>query len=164
MGKAVFAGSFDPPTFGHLNIIERAQHIFSELHVVIALNRNKQSFFSEQERLALMEKLVSCWPNVHVAVCDSLIVEYAKQIGADTLIRGVRNIADFSYEYDLAIMNKGLNPSIETFFLVTDLKYFVLRSSSIKELAALGGDISTMVPPAVEKLLKEKLNLPENNA
>ena len=156
MVKAVFAGSFDPPTFGHLNIIERAQKLFSEIHVVIAVNKNKSYCFSGEERLEMIQQLVSRWNNVSVHLWDSLIVDYAKKIKADVLIRGVRNDNDFLYEFDLAMMNKSLNPQIETLFLVPDPKFFVLRSSSIKELAAFGGDVSTMVPPIVEDILKKK--------
>lgn len=158
MVKAVFAGSFDPPTFGHLNIIERAQKLFSEIHVVIAVNKNKSYCFSGEERLEVIQKLVSRWNNVSVHLWDSLIVDYAKKIQADVLIRGVRNDNDFLYEFDLAMMNKSLNPQIETLFLVPDPKFFVLRSSSIKELAAFGGDVSTMVPPIVEAMLKKKFS------
>lgn len=158
MIKAVFAGSFDPPTFGHLNIIERAQKLFSEIHVVIAVNNNKNYCFSGEERLEMIQKLVSRWNNVSVHLWDSLIVDYAKKIKADVLIRGVRNDNDFLYEFDLAMMNKSLNPQIETLFLVPDPKFFVLRSSSIKELAAFGGDVSTMVPPIVEAILKKKFS------
>ncbi|MGP1595256.1 MAG: pantetheine-phosphate adenylyltransferase [Treponema sp.] len=158
MVKAVFAGSFDPPTFGHLNIIERAQKLFSEVHVVIAVNRGKNTCFTEHERLDIMNSLVSCWSNVSVHLWDSLIVEYAKKIGAEALIRGIRNVADFSYEFDLAMMNKGLDSEIDTVFLVPDPKFFVLRSSSIKELAAFGGDVASMVPPIVEQKLKEKFS------
>ena len=156
MIKAIFAGSFDPPTFGHLNIIERAQKLFSEIHVVIAVNKNKNYCFSGEERLEVIQKLVSRWSNVSVHLWDSLIVDYAKKIKADVLIRGVRNDNDFLYEIDLSIMNKSFNPQIETLFLVPDPKFFVLRSSSIKELAAFGGDVSTMVPPIVEDILKKK--------
>ena len=156
MVKAVFAGSFDPPTFGHLNIIERVQKLFPEIHVVIAVNNNKTYCFSGEERLEMIQKLVSGWNNVSVHLWDSLIVDYAKKIKAGVLIRGVRNDNDFLYEFDLAMMNKSLNPQIETLFLVPDPKFFVLRSSSIKELAAFGGDVSTMVPPIVEAMLKKK--------
>ena len=158
MVKAVFAGSFDPPTFGHLNIIERAQKLFPEIHVVIAVNKNKNYCFSGEERLDVIQQLVSRWNNVSVHLWDSLIVDYAKKIKADVLIRGVRNDNDFLYEFDLAMMNKSLNPQIETLFLVPDPKFFVLRSSSIKELAAFGGDVSTMVPPIVEAILKKKFS------
>ena len=154
--KAVFAGSFDPPTFGHLNIIERAGRIFSEVHVVVAVNSEKNYLFSEGERLSMMKQLVSCWQNVSVHSWNTLIVEYAKKIGAGVLIRGVRNLADFSYEFDLAMMNRALNSEIETVFLPTDPDYFVLRSSAIKELARYEGDVSSMVPEIVARALHEK--------
>ena len=157
MVKAVFAGSFDPPTFGHLNVIERAQKIFTEVHVVIAVNNNKNYLFSGEERKNMMEELTQKWDNVFVNTWNSLIVNYAEKIGANVLIRVVRNVSDFFYELDLAVMNKGLNQKIETVFMVPDTKYFVLRSSSIKELAAFGGNLSGMIPPIVEKALKEKL-------
>lgn len=156
MVKAIFPGSFDPPTFGHLNIIERARTIFSEVHVVIAVNSEKKYLFSENERVNLMRELVKKWENVHVYSWNNLIVAYAKKIGARVLIRGVRNLSDFSYEFDLAMMNRGLNPEIETVFLSTDPEFFVLRSSAIKELASFGGDVSSMVPEQVARVLKTK--------
>jgi pantetheine-phosphate adenylyltransferase len=156
MVKAVFPGSFDPPTYGHLNIIERARTIFSEIHVVVAVNNDKKYFFSAEERVQLMSSMVSKWDNVYVYSWNRLIVEYARQIDAHVLIRGVRNIADFSYEFDLAMMNRGLNKEIETVFLPTDPEFFVLRSSAIKELAAFGGDVSSMVPDEVANALKAK--------
>ncbi len=158
MVKAVFAGSFDPPTFGHLSVIERARKIFNEVHVVIAINNNKRSLFTGEERKEMLDEMLKDWDNVIVNTWDNLIVDYAHKIEAAVLLRGVRNVSDFSYEFDLALMNKGLNQEIETMFLVPDPKYFVLRSSSIKELAAFGGDLSSMVPPNVEKALKEKFS------
>ena len=142
MISALFPGSFDPPTYGHLNIIERARLIFSEIHVVIAVNSAKNYLFSAQEREQMMKKIVEPWDNVYVHLCDSLIVDFAKKIGAKVLVRGIRNMADFSYEFDLSVMNKSLDSEIETVFLPTDPKYFVLKSSGIRELASLGGDIS----------------------
>lgn len=157
MIKAVFPGSFDPPTFGHLNIIERARTIFAEVHVVVAVNSEKNYLLSESERVELITTMVAGWDNVFVHSWNSLIVEYARRIGARVLIRGVRNLADFSYEFDLAMMNHGLSPEIETVFLATDPQFFVLRSSAIKELASLGGDVSSMVPAPVAEALREKL-------
>lgn len=156
MAIALFPGSFDPPTYGHLNIIERARLIFSEIHVVIAVNSAKNYLFSAQEREQMMKKIVEPWDNVYVHLCDSLIVDFAKKIGAKVLVRGIRNMADFSYEFDLSVMNKSLDSEIETVFLPTDPKYFVLKSSGIKELASLGGDISTMVPKIVAEELNKK--------
>ncbi len=156
MVKAVFPGSFDPPTWGHLNIIERARTIFNEVHVVVAVNSEKKYLFSADERVKLIEGLVGQWKNVRVRSWNRLIVEYARQVDARVLIRGVRNLADFSYEFDLAMMNHGLNPEIETVFLSTDPQYFVLRSSAIKELASFGGDVSSMVPESVEAALRAR--------
>lgn len=156
MITAVFPGSFDPVTFGHLNIIERARLIFNEIHVVVAMNSEKKYLFSLEERVSLLKTLTAKWDNVKVSSWDSLIVEYAKKNNAKVLIRGLRNMEDFSYEFDLSLMNKGLSSDIETIFLPTEPKYFVMRSSFIKELAKLGGDVSSMVPEEVKKALKTK--------
>lgn len=157
MVTAIFAGSFDPPTYGHLNVIERAHTLFDSVHVVIAVNKAKSYLFNEVEREAMLKSLIKPWKNVSVHLCSSLIVEYAKANGASVLIRGIRNVSDFSYEFDLALMNKTLDSSIETVFIPTDPKYVVLKSSSIKELASFGADVSNMVPPIVSEKLKEKM-------
>lgn len=154
MVKAVFPGSFDPPTFGHLDIIERARGIFERVLVVVAVNREKRYLFSADERVAFMRELVAPWPNVEVHTCDTLVVEFARQHACRVLLRGVRSVQDFSYEFELSILNKGVGPEIETFFMPTDQKFFVLRSSAIKELAAYGGDVSGMVPAVVAKALE----------
>ena len=156
MHRAVFAGSFDPPTFGHLNVIERGSALFDELFVVIAVNSEKKYLFSAEERFSMMKKLTEKWKNVSIYTWDKLIVDFAEKHGADIFLRGVRNFTDFSYEFDLSLVNKGLNDKIETFFLPTDPDYFVLRSSVIKELASLGGDVSKMVPDIVDEALKAK--------
>lgn len=156
MLKAAFPGSFDPPTFGHLNIVERASGIFQELLILVAVNRQKSYLFSPDERIAMMRELVKPWKNVSVEVCDSLIVDFLRKRGIRVLVRGVRGVSDFAYEFDLSMMNKGLDASMETVFMTTDPKYFILRSSAIKELASFGGDVSTMVPPPVAEALKNK--------
>ena len=158
MFKAVFPGSFDPATLGHVNIIERASSIIDELVVIIAENRLKKYFFTAEERLEMMKELIKPWKNVTVRIWDSLIVDYMKQEDIRLLIRGVRGMEDFSYEFELSMMNKGLYPDIETLFMTTDPKYFVIRSSSIRELASFHGDISGMVPPIVEEALKKKFS------
>jgi len=157
MIKAVFPGSFDPPTFGHLNIIERASSLFDELLVVVAVNRQKTGLFAPEERRDLLVELLDGHANVSVHLCDVLIVEFARTHGCRVLVRGVRSVPDFSYEFELSIMNNGLNPEIETIFMPTDPKFFVLRSSAIKELAVYDGDISRMVPPNVAKAVKAKV-------
>jgi pantetheine-phosphate adenylyltransferase len=155
---AVLPGSFDPPTNGHLNIIQRAAAIFDHLHVVIAVNPSKGYLFSGDERFKMMEDLVRDHSNVEVHVWERLMVEFVKQVGAKVLVRGVRALADFGYEFELAMTNKRLAPGVETVFMPTDPKYFVLRSSAIKEIAVLGGDISAMVPENVARALALRLN------
>ena len=156
MFKAVFPGSFDPPTLGHLNIIERVSALFDEVFVVVAENRQKKYFFTAQERLEMVKELVKSRDNVHCLIWDSLIVDFMKQENIRLLIRGVRGMDDFSYEFELSMMNKALYPHIETLFMTTDPRYIVLRSSSIKELASFKGDVSLMVPPLVADALKKK--------
>jgi pantetheine-phosphate adenylyltransferase len=157
MPNALMPGSFDPPTNGHLNLIERAIKIFDRVEVVIAQNSQKQYTFDAEERREMMETLTDRWPQVRVHVWDRLIVEFARKVGAPVMIRGVRALSDFSYEFELSMLNKGLDPEIETIFMPTDAQYFVLRSSAIKELVRLGGDVTAMVPKIVEDRLREKL-------
>ncbi len=157
MLRALFPGSFDPPTNGHLNIIQRCAVIYDELDVVIAVNVSKQSTFSAEERYEMMNELVREFSNVRVHLWDRLIVEFAEKANAKIMVRGVRALDDFEYEFELSMINKGLNPNIETIMMPTDPRYFVLRSSAIKELARLNGDISNMVPATVAERLKEKL-------
>jgi len=156
MLKAAFPGSFDPPTSGHLNIFERASGIFDELVVVVAQNRQKKYLFSAEERVSMICELVKDLKNVSVTVCDSLIVDFLHKNGIKLLIRGVRGLEDFSYEFELSMMNRTLDPEIETIFMTTDPAYFVTRSSSIKELASFRGNLNGMVPPLVVEALKKK--------
>jgi pantetheine-phosphate adenylyltransferase len=156
MFKTAFPGSFDPPTLGHLNIIERAARIFDEVLVVVAENRQKKYLFPVEERIAIVSSLVKPWKNVSVAQCDSLIVDFIKKRNIRILLRGVRDVGDFSYEFELSMMNKALDATIETIFMTTDPEYFVLRSSTIKELASFHGDVSSMVPLLVAEALRAK--------
>lgn len=160
MLKAVLPGSFDPPTNGHLNLIRRASSLFDETDVVIASNKMKNYLFAAEERFELVSGLVSALGNVKVFLWDKLIVDFAVKNDAKVLLRGVRALTDFGYEFELAMTNRGLNNTIETIFMPTDPQYFVLRSSAIKEIAAFGGDISSMVPPSVAEALKRKLQRP----
>ncbi|TFG65099.1 MAG: pantetheine-phosphate adenylyltransferase [Spirochaetales bacterium] len=157
MLKVLFPGSFDPPTNGHFNLIERAASIFDQLEIVIAVNIQKSYLFSPEERFDLVSTNVGHLSNVKVHLWDRLIVEFARKEGIRVIIRGVRALDDFSHEFELSMINKGLDHNIETFFMPTDPQFFVLRSSSIKELVLLNGDISSMVPPKVESALKAKL-------
>ena len=166
MLKAAFPGSFDPPTLGHLNIIQRAAGIFDELIVVVAENRQKKYLFTAKERAEMITGLTKNCKNVSVTIYDSLIVDFLQKQNIKLLIRGVRGMEDFSYEFELSMMNKALDSNIETIFMTTDSKYLVLRSSSIKELASFNGNLSGMVPPLVAKALEEKyrtLNSYTNN-
>jgi len=157
MLKAVFPGSFDPPTNGHLDIIHRAARLFDDVDVLISVNPNKQYMFSQEERMNMLTELLKDYKNVQIHVWDGLIVNYVKNVGAKVLIRGIRSINDFAYEFELAHMNQNLNPQIETMFLPAKEKWGIVKSSSIKELAMFDGDISRMVPPMVEAALKKKL-------
>jgi len=159
MVKAVFAGSFDPPTNGHLNVIQRASEIFDTIDVLIAVNKNKNYLFSEEERFQMMTKLTEEFKNVEIHSFDGLVVNYAKKVGAKVLVRGIRGANDFGYEFDLALMNQSLNSDIETLFIPSREEYAIVKSSSIKELAQLGGDISKMVPAIVKDAIMKKYNL-----
>jgi pantetheine-phosphate adenylyltransferase len=154
MLKAVFPGSFDPPTFGHLNIIERAACIFDELAVVLAENPQKKSLFTLEERMTMVSELVKPWKNVTVESSGALTVDFMKDRDIKILVRGIRGVNDFSYEFDLSLWNKTLNPDMETLFMTTDPRYALVSSSAIKELALFHKDLSAYVPPLVEAALK----------
>ena len=156
MVKAVFAGSFDPPTNGHLDIIKRASGLFDSLDVVVSVNPEKKTMFTEEERVMFLKELIKPFKNVSVHSYQGLIVNYAKMNDAKVLVRGVRSTNDYGYEFELALMNQNLNPEIETVFLQSKEKYAIVKSSSIKQLAQFGGDISRMVPPLVAQALSNK--------
>jgi len=154
--NAVFPGTFDPPTNGHLNLIERASHIMDKVLVVVSANAQKRCLFTPQERRDFLVTMTAHLPNVQVFVWDKLIVDFAVAHNIRTILRGVRAFTDFGYEFELSMINKGINHTIETFLMPTDPRYFVLRSSAIKELVQLECDVSSMVPQVVEQALKEK--------
>lgn len=155
MLAALFPGSFDPPTNGHLNVITRCAKIFSRLYVVVADNGAKSYSMPAEMRYRLMERLAADLDNVSVHIWERLIVDFATRKEAAVIVRGVRAMEDFEYEFQLSMMNRGLNGEIETLLIPTDPSYFVLRSSAIKELVRLGGDIRPMVPTSiVDDLLK----------
>ncbi|MBQ6567023.1 MAG: pantetheine-phosphate adenylyltransferase [Treponema sp.] len=156
MITAVFPGSFDPPTYGHLNIIERTCRLFDRIDVAISINPDKTCLFSAGERLAMLKELTKGFDNVQVHTCNTLIVDYCRAVGAKVLLRGIRNTTDFSYEFDLSLMNKSLNGEVETLLVPTEQRYFLIRSSSIKEVARFGGDVSGMVPAMVADAIKAK--------
>lgn len=159
MKKAMLPGSFDPPTNGHVNLIRRAAGLADELYVIIAVNRAKQYMFSESERLEMMRELVADIPNITVVSWDRLIVDFAREYDVRVMIRGVRALADFEYEFELAMTNRQLYGDLEVLFLPTDPRYFVLRASAIKEMAAYGAYLGGMVPDSVAERLRNKLNM-----
>ena len=153
----IYPGSFDPPTNGHINVMNRASRLFDQVEVVISVNTQKQCFLSAEERFELISTLTAELKNVHVNIWEGLIVEFARKIDSKVVLRGVRALSDFDYEFELSMIYKALDPEIETIFLPTDQRYFVLRSSTIRELAMFKGDITAMVPPLVAKAIESKI-------
>lgn len=153
---AMFPGSFDPPTNGHLNIIERASLIFDKIYVVISKNLDKKSFLSESEKITLLKELLKNYGNVEVVVWDKLLVEFAKENDIGIIIRGLRNTEDFSYEFDIAQINRELLPGLDVVFFPTDSENLFVRSSSVKVLSEFNGDISKMVPKNVAEMISSK--------
>lgn len=166
MKSAIYPGSFDPVTLGHLDIVERAARMFDELIICVLDNRAKTPLFSVDERVRMLQKVCSYIPNVRVDSYYGLMVDYAKEIGCHVSIRGLRAVTDFEYELQLAQTNRMLsNGDLDTIFLTTNTKYSYLNSSGVKEIAAFGGDISKCVTPYVEELVWEKIRLrKEKNA
>lgn len=153
---AVYAGTFDPVTHGHIDVIQRASRIFDEVIVAIAANSRKQPLFSLEERVALTTAVVASHKNVMVRGFDSLLLDFAKEHNANVILRGLRAVADFDYEFQLASMNRFLNPEIESMFLMPAEKYMYISSSLVREIASLGGDVSGFVPQEVLKALEKK--------
>ncbi len=156
MAKALYPGSFDPVTFGHIDIIKRAADIFDELTVAVLNNKSKKPLFSVDERVSMLKEVCKDIPNVHVTSYSGLLAEYAEESGTDVIIRGLRAITDFEYELQMAQTNHKLSPSVDTVFLTTSLEYAYLSSSTVREVAAYGGDIHHFVPEAVAKKVYEK--------
>ena len=155
---AMLPGSFDPPTLGHLDIIERSAALYDKIYVVIADNIAKKTLFTAQERKQMLEDILSGYSNIEVAIWSGLVVDYAKKFDVGVIVRGVRAMNDFGYELELAMTYKQMLPEVEVLFIPTDPKYFLIRSSSIKEMAVFGADISKMVPPSVLKEVDKKVN------
>lgn len=159
MGKiAIYPGTFDPITNGHIDVIERALKIFDKVIVVIARNPKKQTLFAEEERIELIRESLKHLANIEVTATEKLTVEFARSVNANAIIRGIRAVSDFEYEFQIALMNRKLCPDVTTIFLMPNEKFTYLNSSIIRELAQYGADISDFVPPCVEKKLKEKFS------
>ncbi|MGS2776731.1 pantetheine-phosphate adenylyltransferase [Robertmurraya sp. GLU-23] len=153
---AVCPGSFDPITYGHLDIITRGAKVFDEVFVVVLSNSSKKPLFSVEERTEMIREVTKHLPNVKVDSFQGLLVDYASSVGASAIIRGLRAVSDFEYEMQITSMNRVLNDQIETFFIMTNSQYSFLSSSIVKEVAKYKGKISELVPPLVEKALMEK--------
>ncbi len=153
---AIYPGSFDPLTYGHLNIIERGRLLFDKLIVAVAHNTAKKTFFEFEERVEILREILKDVKDVEVDGFQGLLVDYAVRKNATVILRGIRTVSDFEYEFQMALANKMLNPSLETVFMMTDAKYSYLSSTLIKEIVHFGGSVTSMVPPLVEEKLKEK--------
>ena len=156
--RAIYPGSFDPLTNGHLDLIERASRLFDEVIVALLVNPSKQPFFTVEERVALLQEILPprC-PNVVIETFSGLLVDYARQRQAQAIIRGLRSAADYEYELPMVLMNRHLYPEVETIFLVASQHYTHVSSSLVKEVFKLGGTIDALVPDAVSRRMKEKL-------
>jgi pantetheine-phosphate adenylyltransferase len=157
---AIFPASFDPLTNGHLDVVERALGIFDRLVLAVAVNLEKESTFSKDERIAMLRSVFGAEPRIEVTAFDSLTVDFAMQIGAKVIIRGLRAMSDFEYEFEMALMNKHLYPEVETVFMMSSQKYLYVSSSRLKELVRMGRSVDAFVPEIVAKKLQEKLGRP----
>ena len=161
MSTALYAGSFDPVTNGHLDIIQRAAVLFDRLIVAVAPNSAKKALFSEAERLEMLREVCAGLAKVEIATLEGLLVDFAARQGAAVIVRGLRAVSDFETELQMASMNRSLNPQLETVFLMTSPEYHYLSSSIVKEIAQHGGDVSKFVPPGIERKLSERLGRKE---
>ena len=157
MSCAVYPGSFDPITFGHVNIVKRALKIFDKIIVAVAINTTKQGTFTIEERVDMMEEVFKRETDVEVSSFSGLLVDYVRTVDARAILRGIRTVTDFDYEFQMALANKSLDPDVEQVFMMTEGKYLYHSSSIIKEIVSLGGAVHEMLPPIVEKRLSEKL-------
>ncbi len=159
MKIAVYPGSFDPITLGHLNIVKRASRIFDKVYVCVAVNSSKKPHFTLEERADFVRRVTAKFGNVEVTTCDGLLVEYARALGATFIIKGLRAVSDFEMEFQIALLNKKLAPEIETVFLTADEKYTYLSSTIAREMAVYNADISRVVPREIAADVLERLRI-----
>lgn len=154
---AIYPGTFDPPTYGHLDVIKRASRIFHKLTVAVAGGIEKETWFSVDERMEMLRKITRNLRNIEIDSFNELLVNYARRKNASVIVRGLRALSDFEYEFQMALTNTAIAPGIETIFMMTHEDYSYLSSSLIKEISSFGGDLKKFVPPVVEKRLKGKM-------
>lgn len=159
MRTVIYPGSFDPLTNGHLDLVHRAAKLFDKVIVAVAFNEGKNPLFTHHERLELMRHAIAELPNVSADAFDGLLVDYVEQRGGQAIIRGLRAVSDFEFEFQLALMNRKLNERVETIFMMPKDTYTFLSSRIVKEIARLGGDVSTFVPPEVVIALQKRLGV-----
>ena len=155
---AIYPGSFDPVTNGHLDLIERGEKMFDLLIVAVLRNAEKQPLFSVEERVEMLREVTKQWPAVEVDVFDGLLVDYARRRGAGVILRGIRAVSDYEYELQMALMNRKLEPRLETVFMLPGLSYSFLSSKLVREIAQLGASLNGLVPPIVEERLRAKVS------
>lgn len=156
MKIAVYPGSFDPVTNGHLDVVRRAANLFDRVYVAAIKNPEKAPYFDLKKRVKMLTESLTGIPRVKVASFDGLLVNYVKRVGACAIIRGLRAVSDFDFEFQMALTNRKMAPEVETIFMMTDYKYSYLSSSLVKQIARLGGNIEGLVPPPVAKILKRR--------
>jgi len=161
---ALYHGSFDPPTHGHLSIIQRALKIFDGLTVAVLMNPAKDAVFSVEERVGLLREALPNDQRVQVKTFSGLLVKFAEQEGTNTILRGLRAVSDFEYEFQMANMNRKLDNAIETLFMMTGEDYFYISSRFVRDVARLGGDVAGLVPPNVHEALRRKFGPPQGAA
>lgn len=154
---AIYPGSFDPITYGHISIVQRALKLFDMIVIAVAINTTKRTVFTEKERVTMIKKIFLYEPHVEVDSFRGLLVDYVRKRKAQAILRGIRTVTDFDYEFQMALANKSLDPNVEQVFMMTEGKYLYFSSSIIKEIVSLGGSVRDMVPEIVEKGLREKL-------